>query len=88
MAWPVNPEPFFVQESDREMWHVETPDDPEEMLCGKKISVDLPSARVQKRFGVKPCPWCRHSLEEALSSLQGRSSGTPSSPPNPTSPMT
>lgn len=57
-------EPFFVQENPRGVWHVETPDDPERMLCGVIIPVDSASAKIQKRWGTKPCPWCSHLLEK------------------------
>lgn len=83
MPWPINPEPFYVQEYDRGPWHVETPDNPERMLCGIEISVESTSAKVQKRFGVKPCLWCKHWLEEKLSSLQAPPSARSSSPLNP-----
>lgn len=62
-----NREPFFVQEYDRGPWHVETPDNPERMLCGIEIGVDS-SAKINKRFGLKPCLWCKKTLEDARSS--------------------
>lgn len=68
MSWPENPEPFYVQANPREVWHVETPDDPEEMLCGLMISVDV-SVKIQRRSGKKPCLWCRKALADAQSSL-------------------
>lgn len=60
-------EPFYVQEEARGPWHVETPDDPERMLCGLIIPVDA-NTKVGKKFGLKPCLWCRNILEKALSS--------------------
>jgi hypothetical protein len=65
-------DPFYVQENDRGPWHVETPGDPETMLCGLTISVDA-NAKVQKRWGLKPCLWCKRELELALSSGELRS---------------
>ena len=62
-------EPFFVQESPRSVWHVETPDDAETMLCGEVISVDAPQSKVQRRWGTKPCLWCKKKLDE-LSSVE------------------
>lgn len=64
-----NREPFFVQEYERGPWHVETPDDPETMLCGITIGVDS-SAKINRRFGLKPCLWCKKILEDARSSLE------------------
>jgi hypothetical protein len=60
-------DPFFVQESPRAVWHVETPDDPERMLCGTMISVDAVASKVQKRWGTKPCLWCKRILDEHTS---------------------
>lgn len=56
-------EPFWVQKNVRGVWHVETPDDPERMLCGEVIRVDDPHSKVQTRPGLKECPWCEHELE-------------------------
>jgi hypothetical protein len=55
--------PFFVQSHPRGLWHVETPDDPETVLCGEKISTES-DARIQHRWGTKPCPWCRKILRD------------------------
>lgn len=49
---------FFVQESPREPWHVETREHCEYMLCGKFISVDAAQSRVQYRWGPKKCFDC------------------------------
>ena len=49
---------FFVQEGDREPWHVETDDDCEVMLCGARIPVDSPYAKIQNWWGPKKCPDC------------------------------
>lgn len=49
---------FFVQEAPKEPWHVETEEDCEVMLCGKVISVDSPTAKVQYRRGPRWCPDC------------------------------
>ncbi len=51
---------FFIQQSPREVWHIESPEHCEYMLCGKFISVDT-SARI--RSGAAPsyslgCPDC------------------------------
>lgn len=62
-----NRDPFFVQAAPRGVWHVETEDDPEVMLCGERISVDSTSARVQYRWGTKPCLWCKKILDEHTS---------------------
>ncbi len=56
--------PFFVQEEPRAVWHVESEDDPELMLCGARISVNSPKARIQHRWGTKPCLWCKNILDE------------------------
>lgn len=61
MTWPRGREPFYVQENERGVWHVETPDDPETMLCKMTISVDA-SVKVQRRPGKKPCLWCQREL--------------------------
>lgn len=58
--------PFFVQETPRGLWHVETPDDPDLMLCGMRIPVDG-AAKIQHRWGTKPCPWCKNILDERTS---------------------
>jgi hypothetical protein len=60
-------EPFFVQEHPRAVWHVETPGDPERMLCGERISVDAPQVRINKRWGTKPCLWCEKKLSDLTS---------------------
>jgi hypothetical protein len=65
-------EPFFVQENPRAVWHVETIDDPELMLCGMRISVDAMQAKVQRRWGTKPCLWCKKRLEELSSEGSSR----------------
>lgn len=65
-------EPFFVQETPRGLWHVETLDDPEEMLCGVVISVEGPFVKIQKRWGTKPCPWCEKLLSEATGGRYSR----------------
>lgn len=62
MTWPRGREPFYVQSEERGVWHVEEPEDPEVMLCGEVISVEA-SVKVQKRWGKKPCLWCRRELE-------------------------
>lgn len=67
-------EPFFVQETPRGVWHVETPDDPEKMLCGLTIPVNSNEAVIQRAWGLKPCLWCKRALD--LSSLE--SSPSPS----------
>lgn len=59
-------EPFFVQAAPRGVWHVESEDDPERMLCGEKIAVDGP-AKIQYRWGTKPCLWCQKILDEHTS---------------------
>ena len=58
-------EPFFVQKTPRGLWHVESLDDPEKMLCGEWIGVDESDVKVSKRWGLKPCPWCEKLLDEA-----------------------
>lgn len=55
-------DPFWVQVTLRGMWHIETLEDPEKMLCGLTVSVDS-DAKVQSRAGLKPCPWCVHEYE-------------------------
>lgn len=59
--------PFFVQETPRSVWHVESEDDPEVMLCGETISVDSTASKVQGRWGTKPCLWCKRILDEHTS---------------------
>lgn len=49
---------FFIQESPREPWHVETRDNCEIMLCGISISIYASAVRVQYRWGPKKCPDC------------------------------
>jgi len=44
------------------MWHVETREDCELMLCGLLISIDV-NARVQTRWGPRRCPDCWYELE-------------------------
>lgn len=60
-------EPFFVQENPRAVWHVEKPDNPETMLCGAIIPVDSPQAKIQSRWGTKPCLWCKKIYDELTS---------------------
>lgn len=57
---------FFVQEAPKEPWHVETDDNCEVMLCGKVISVDAPSARIQQRRGPRWCTDCWMKLQASL----------------------
>ena len=57
------PDPFFVQQYERGPWHVETVGDPERMLCGISISVD-DNVKIQRKWGLKPCLFCVHELEE------------------------
>lgn len=76
MTWPRDREPFFIQQHDRGPWHVETPDDPEQMLCGIRVSVE-DSVKIQKRWGLKPCLWCKRELELRLGSSP---SSSPSGP--------
>ena len=54
-------DPFFVQQYERGPWHVETVGDPEKMLCGITVSVD-DNVKIQKRWGLKPCLWCKRLL--------------------------
>lgn len=54
---------FFVQESSKEMWHVETRANCEVMLCGKVIPTGAPYVRVQVRWGPRRCPDCWTELE-------------------------
>jgi hypothetical protein len=54
---------FFVQETTKERWHVETDENCEVMLCGKVISVDSSTARVSHRWGQRKCPDCWMRLE-------------------------
>jgi hypothetical protein len=58
-------DPFWVQVNLRGMWHIETIEDPENMLCGLEISVES-DAKVQARPGLKPCLWCVHEYERLL----------------------
>jgi hypothetical protein len=46
---------------------VESEEDPEKMLCGETISVESPQAKVQHRWGTKPCPWCLKILTDHTS---------------------
>lgn len=55
-------DPFWVQRTVRGVWHIETIDDPEKMLCGAEILVES-DAKVQTRPGLKECPWCVHEYE-------------------------
>lgn len=71
---------FYVQREPRAVWHVESDEDPELMLCGERISVDLATVRVQHRFGLKPCLWCSKSLADS-SSARSSGSSTPSGMP-------
>lgn len=66
-------EPFFVQANPRSVWHVESEEDPETMLCGEFISVFASESKVQKRFGTKPCLWCKRVLDEHTSGEYSRS---------------
>lgn len=61
---------FYVQREPRSVWHVESSDDPELMLCGERISVDLDTVKVQIRPGPKFCLWCEEYLKRARSSSQ------------------
>lgn len=49
---------FFIQAVPKGPWHVESPDNCEEMLCGMTITVDAPNVRIQYRWGPKKCPDC------------------------------
>jgi len=70
---------FYVQREPRAVWHVESDDDPEVMLCGEVISVELSNARVSHRVGLKPCLWCKKKLDEFDNSLvQSSGSSSPS----------
>lgn len=63
-----NVEPFFVQENPRGVWHVETPDNPERMLCGARIPIkegeEGDQVKIQRRWGTKPCLWCKKILDD------------------------
>lgn len=48
---------FFIQEESRGIWHAESRDHCEIMLCGKFISVDA-NVRIQQRWGPKKCFGC------------------------------
>ncbi len=54
---------FFIQQYERGPWHVETFGDPEKMLCGINVSVE-DNVKIQRRWGLKPCLWCKRKLEE------------------------
>ena len=60
---PIDRGPFFVQAHAKEPWHVETDDNCEIMLCGKFISVDLASSKVQGSWGQRKCADCWMKLE-------------------------
>lgn len=55
---------FFVQEDAKEMWHVETDDNCERMLCGKFISINSKTARIQSQWGPRRCPDCWMRFQE------------------------
>ena len=54
---------FFVQPKEKELWHVESDENCEVMLCGLYISVDW-DARISQRWGPRKCPDCWMRLEE------------------------
>lgn len=49
---------FFIQPAPRELWHVESDDDCEVMLCGLVVPVDNEMVRIQYRWGPRKCPDC------------------------------
>lgn len=58
---------FYVQESPRDAWHIETEDHCEIMLCGKFISVDSNTARIRtsqpsRSLGCGDC-WLRFQAD-------------------------
>ena len=57
--------PFWVQHTSRGLWHIETLDDPEQMLCGVEILIDS-DAKVQTHPGLKECLWCIHAYEALI----------------------
>jgi hypothetical protein len=54
---------FFVQDEPKGMWHAESDEHCEVMLCGKIILVDS-HARIQSNWGPRRCPDCWMRLEE------------------------
>lgn len=65
-------DPFFVQAEPRAVWHVESEADPEVMLCGERISVGSTTAKIQYRWGTKPCLWCKKILDDNTSGEYSR----------------
>jgi hypothetical protein len=55
---------FWVQAEPKELWHMETDDNCEVMLCGVVISVDLKSSKVQASPGPRRCPDCWMEAEK------------------------
>lgn len=54
---------FFIQDSPKEAWHVESEDNCEIMLCGKFISVEKHGVRISASWGVLTCADCWMALE-------------------------
>lgn len=49
---------FFIQETPRGQWHVESDENCEVMLCGRVVSVDASFVKIQYRWGPKKCSDC------------------------------
>jgi hypothetical protein len=65
-SWIINPrkQDFYVQQKSKDVWHVESEEDCERMLCGHFISVNE-SVKVSATGGPLKCPDCWMILERA-----------------------
>ena len=69
---------FYVQAVRRALWHVESDEDCERMLCGLRISVDSGSANIATQPGSRICADCwillgiQHRIEALASNRSER----------------
>ena len=54
---------FFVQAEPKGLWHVESDEHCEYMLCGYFISVDAAKVKIQSNWGPRKCSDCWMLLE-------------------------
>jgi hypothetical protein len=54
---------FFVQGEPKGLWHVESEEHCEYMLCGYFISVDAAKVKIQNNWGPRKCSDCWMLLE-------------------------
>lgn len=61
----MKPPRYYVRAEARGLWHAEKEEDPEYMLCGVFVPLELPGgASVQGKPGPRMCPDCFVVMEQ------------------------